>query len=72
MKTCIITFFWVVLLSATFSGCKKCYKCQALSDTGLVEAAYLDNCGSNRDYQAYKKLCEANLKSGQVCDCSEL
>jgi len=72
MKNFAFALISAAILVLSLGACKKCYKCQVLSDQGLIEAAYLDNCGSNRDYQAYQKLCEENLKSGQVCDCSEL
>lgn len=61
---------YAVIFALLFTvGCKRCYECDVLNTDGEINYSYLDVCATNKEFEAYERLCIENLDSSDVCRC---
>ncbi len=81
----LLTLIAITLIASSFGACKKCYQCvvrdSMQNDEVQYWLEYKEICGSNRDIDAYKILCEERVVTASelsaadtmdlYCDCGE-
>lgn len=71
MKTTIILFASAITLLGV-DACKKCHKCMAKDQDGVVRYEYPEMCGTKKELGAYADQCATEYGAYDFkCECGE-